>query len=165
MAMDVTYNSQKIIDGLEVTLPVDVTYNGSTIATLNAGDTKTLQCNGKVMASNVGIGDKTLQCNGKLMASDVVVEVGGGAVGETWVINESPTGDLEEVFVDFKSNDTEFIAMGLDVFGLRYRDRAGAIATAWLFGRWANQAYRTVTFETPPTGELLTWLQANAVKQ
>ena len=28
-----------------------------------------------------------------------------------------------------------------------------------------NQAYRTVTFETAPTGELLTWLQANAVKQ
>lgn len=30
---------------------------------------------------------------------------------------------------------------------------------------WTNQAYRTVTFETPPTGSLLTWLQANAVKQ
>ena len=25
--------------------------------------------------------------------------------------------------------------------------------------------YRTITFLEPPTGELLTWLQANAVKQ
>lgn len=75
--LNVTYNSQKIIDSLEVTPPVTVTYNGSTIATLNAGDTETLQCNGKVMASNIGIGDKTLQCNGKLMASDVTIEVGG----------------------------------------------------------------------------------------
>ena len=75
--LDVTYGGTKIIDSLEVTPPVAVTYDGSTIATLNAGDTKTLQCNGKVMASDVVIGDKTLQCNGKLMASDVVVEVEG----------------------------------------------------------------------------------------
>ena len=75
--LDVTYNSQKIIDSLEVTPPVSITYNGSTIATLNEGDTKTLQCNGKVMQSDVVIGNKTLSCNGKLMASDVVVEVEG----------------------------------------------------------------------------------------
>ena len=31
--------------------------------------------------------------------------------------------------------------------------------------QWANQDYRTLTFETAPTGELLTWLQANAVPQ
>jgi hypothetical protein len=30
---------------------------------------------------------------------------------------------------------------------------------------WINSAYRTVTFLDPPTGDLLTWLQANAVKQ
>lgn len=75
--LDVTYNGSKIIDSEEVTPPVAVTYNGSTIATLNEGDTKTLSCNGKVMQSDVIIGGKTLQCNGKVMASDVVVEVGG----------------------------------------------------------------------------------------
>ena len=31
--------------------------------------------------------------------------------------------------------------------------------------QWANQDYRTLTFETAPSGELLTWLQANAVPQ
>ena len=30
---------------------------------------------------------------------------------------------------------------------------------------WVSEAYRTVTFDNPPTGELLTWLQANGTKQ
>lgn len=30
---------------------------------------------------------------------------------------------------------------------------------------WQNEAYRTVTFLKSPSGELLTWLQASAVKQ
>ena len=30
---------------------------------------------------------------------------------------------------------------------------------------WRNEAYRTVTFEAEPTGNLLTWLEANAVPQ
>ena len=32
-------------------------------------------------------------------------------------------------------------------------------------GSWVNQSYRTITFLEPPTGELLTWLQANGTKQ
>ena len=30
---------------------------------------------------------------------------------------------------------------------------------------WVNSAYRTITFATPPTGDLLAWLKANAVPQ
>ena len=30
---------------------------------------------------------------------------------------------------------------------------------------WINEAYRTITLAEPATGDLLTWLQANAVKQ
>lgn len=30
---------------------------------------------------------------------------------------------------------------------------------------WNDQKYRTITFSTPPTGNLLTWLQANGTKQ
>ena len=29
--------------------------------------------------------------------------------------------------------------------------------------RWIKSGYRTITFGTPPTGDLLTWLKANAV--
>ena len=30
---------------------------------------------------------------------------------------------------------------------------------------WTQEAFRTVAFDEPPTGALLTWLQANAVQQ
>ena len=30
---------------------------------------------------------------------------------------------------------------------------------------WTNQAYRTIIFDEEPTGDLLTWLQANATPQ
>ena len=30
---------------------------------------------------------------------------------------------------------------------------------------WYSEAYKTLVFDTPPTGDLLTWLQANATKQ
>ena len=37
------------------------------------------------------------------------------------------------------------------------------------FGKYVfelnNEAYKTLVFDTPPTGDLLTWLQANATKQ
>ena len=30
---------------------------------------------------------------------------------------------------------------------------------------WLDEAYRTITLKQPATGDLLTWLQKNAVKQ
>lgn len=30
---------------------------------------------------------------------------------------------------------------------------------------WNKEVYRTITFDIPPTGDLLTWLKANAVPQ
>lgn len=30
---------------------------------------------------------------------------------------------------------------------------------------WKQETYRTITFDTPPTGDLLTWLTANATPQ
>lgn len=36
----------------------------------------------------------------------------------------------------------------------------GGVSTVWM-----DQKYRTIKFLEPPTGDLLTWLQANAVKQ
>ena len=32
-------------------------------------------------------------------------------------------------------------------------------------GGWIRTTYRTITFDTPPTGYLLVWLKANAVPQ
>ena len=30
---------------------------------------------------------------------------------------------------------------------------------------WSDSDYRTITFATPPTGTLLSWLKANATRQ
>ena len=175
MAMDVTYNGTKIIDSLEVTPPVDVTYNGSTIATLNAGNTKTLQCNGKVMASNIGIGGKTLQCSGKLMASDIVVELVGSATsGETWYFNDRISiTDTGELYVNFTSNGVEYIAFykqfesSINLGSLQYWTSSGEdkVYLSLSNNPWRNEAYRTIVLDEPATGEVLAVLEANAVRQ
>lgn len=51
--------------------------------------------------------------------------------------------------------------------GIYYYNENG-VTEAWgggMPGNWTNSAYRTITLEQPATGDLLTWLQKNAVKQ
>ena len=94
--------------------------------------------------------------------------------GETWVLNETVSFDLPRVNVNFISNNENFdsiIAADLGKFEkkLTYDRVDGSTVIAFeadIDGlSWKNQAYRTLTFATPPTGELLTWLQANGTKQ
>lgn len=66
----ITYNGA-VISEAEETVPVTVQYHGSTIATLGAGESRTLSCGGKYMRSDLIIGSKTLSCGGKRMASDL----------------------------------------------------------------------------------------------
>ena len=88
--------------------------------------------------------------------------------GETWVLNENINS--------FMINDgytTSFVcdSVSYSWFGgertsifvpdmLKYDD-----TLVYISGSWENQKYRIVTFETAPTGDLLTWLQANGTKQ
>lgn len=93
--------------------------------------------------------------------------------GETWVLNESVSFDLSVVDIDFVSNNENFksiIAVTLGKFEkyLTYTRVNGDTVNAFQETTetyWANQAYRTITFATAPTGDLLTWLQANGTKQ
>ena len=95
-------------------------------------------------------------------------------VSKTWVINESPntqsvtfptTTYLWKQTINFTSNNIQFTSIEIidGVDELYYGGISGV--TTYSEGTWDNQAYRTVVFETTPTGELLTWLQANAVPQ
>ena len=84
---------------------------------------------------------------------------------ETWLLYENApilgATYLEEE-ISFESNSTNYTNFWLDGIDLNYD------TTKVYDGnneQWLDQAYRTITFETAPTGELLTWLQANAVKQ
>lgn len=90
------------------------------------------------------------------------------AIGKTWVINRTPTLITLTTDIGFTSNGKTFnqisISSGLygsiDFYGPTQR---GAVYTS---GSWiVGEAYRTVTFDEAPSGDLLAWLQANAVQQ
>lgn len=97
--------------------------------------------------------------------------------GETWLLNESlpdfNRGDQSyfNYAVNFVSNGTQYTniacvaATDLISRSLAYDHDTRTIAYNGSNGAWSNEAYRTITFETAPTGNLLTWLQANATKQ
>ena len=95
-----------------------------------------------------------------------------GGAKETWVIKSSATGELVTTQISFTSNGQKFTSIGTNNAGtfivLRYDNNevAGYDPGAGSYGyEFDNEAYRKLTFDTPPTGDLLTWLQANAVKQ
>ena len=158
----ITYNGNEI-SAVDEAAPVSVAYNSATIATLNDGDTKTLGCHGKVMSSDVVIGSKTLNCKGKLMQGDIVVELVGSATsGETWYFNEKLKAGSATYIISFTSNSTRYSKLKTSPFA---RDRLKYDNTL-VYGSngWINQAYRKLTFDAPPTGALLTWLQNNATK-
>lgn len=92
------------------------------------------------------------------------------STGETWVLNENPTliQSAKQFDISFTSNNNSYTY-------LKFGEDSIGIAQALYYGTtqvyedgnnaWTDQAYRTITFATPPTGDLLTWLQANGVKQ
>lgn len=89
----------------------------------------------------------------------------------TWLINEAPdattyvssgtqpfTSSIGGVIYKFRS-----ISIGDGV--ISYYDLSqGEDAIVYNESRWPNAALRKITFEEEPTGDLLTWLQANAIK-
>lgn len=91
--------------------------------------------------------------------------------GETWVLNESLGMDtLSKTNVTFTSNNENFV-------GIAYSTSSMGPQTLWYYkndteyvvvceyGTYSNQAYRIIKFNNAPTGNLLTWLQANGTKQ
>ncbi len=98
---------------------------------------------------------------------------GGGDTSETWVLNESPS-ITRNTFIDtqiqFVSNGQTFSRINIariEVNGIKYDDVYvyNAIGDETIGPHWVLENYRKVTFATAPTGDLLTWLQSNAVKQ
>ena len=94
--------------------------------------------------------------------------------GETWVLNvqgNAPQNALNGI--SFLSNGVQFSS--IYVYSDRFFNNLNydstnvcaltSTATGFEFDGWVEDAYRTLIFTTPPTGDLLTWLQANGVKQ
>lgn len=95
--------------------------------------------------------------------------------GETWVLNETLKGEPYGLYneyattIDFTSNGENFTKIGVDNDHstnpwIRYYTNSTE-NLVYSYGKWSNTAYRTITFAIPPTGDLLTWLQANGTKQ
>lgn len=91
-------------------------------------------------------------------------------MAETWLLNSS-IGSINSVDVNitFTSNNTSFsrfhfLGSNESSYYYLYYDTTLAYDTDD-YGTYTNQAYRTITFETAPTSDLLTWLQANGTKQ
>jgi len=97
---------------------------------------------------------------------------------ETWIIKDSAPAELYEflttVNIAFISNGESFTSFGYvdcgDTCELQYSGStvAGIIPADPNSGpafEWTNSAYKTVTFATAPTGDLLAWLTKNADKQ
>ena len=99
------------------------------------------------------------------------IQTGGGGAKETWVIKSSAAGAFATTQIAFTSNGQKFTSIGAnDSSGfatILYYDNneiAGYDPSVGVY-EFATEAYRKLTFDTPPTGALLTWLQSNAVKQ
>lgn len=94
---------------------------------------------------------------------------GAASSGETWLLNnEGLSVSLSgwSYSISFTSNNQSYSTFACHFnspndAGLYYGDTK-VYDTNTL---WANSAYRTVTFDTAPTGDLLTWLQNNGTKQ
>ena len=97
----------------------------------------------------------------------------------TWLLNEQPQWigiSSRDFSVQFTSNNQSFTLFrfnrsGANQYDLQYNDVVVNGGT-WNnslnrpnWTGWTNSAYRTVTFDTAPTGDRSTWLQANGTKQ
>ena len=99
-------------------------------------------------------------------------------MSETWVIKDNaPVGAASQTLattnIPFTTNSQKATSIGIMSDGQVYVLVYGGIGEVAGFDtgfgghvfEWNNEAYKTLVFDTPPTGDLLTWLQANATKQ
>ena len=93
--------------------------------------------------------------------------------GGTWVIKSDAYGAFATTQISFTSNGQKFTSIGANYDAgsfviLRYDNGEVAgydTAGGDIVYEFYDEAYRKLTFDTPPTGDLLTWLQSNATKQ
>lgn len=110
---------------------------------------------------NITIKAKASGYRDSVASESVVVNKAGS--GETWVLNNILSGEIN-ANANFTSNNTQYTNIEL-------KDSKGDMEMTYSYelvysnGNWFDTAYKTVTFETTPTGDLLTWLQLNGTKQ
>lgn len=92
-------------------------------------------------------------------------------MAETWVLNATISFPSSSLSGTFTSNGKSFTGIRRGWSSstyLSYTSFAGGMTDStqvYENGSWINDAYRTLVFDTAPTGAMLTWLQANGQKQ
>lgn len=98
-------------------------------------------------------------------------------MSQTWVIKDTAPVDPNEFFsavsINFTSNNESFASLGVVDGGATCELQYNGVTYAGVDLQdpnsgpeynfeWDNDAYKTLEFDTAPTGELLAWLQKNA---
>lgn len=94
-------------------------------------------------------------------------------MAETWVLNTALDSvlQLSKTTISFTSNGQSYAAISFRSRTLVYYTNpysssgTSAYAPRGAHGYWTNDAYKTIVFDSSPTGSLLSWLQKNGTKQ
>ena len=99
-------------------------------------------------------------------AASNAVTVSKAASGETWVLNGMPnvipSFSYDVTFENDGYTYSKISASGSGPMAALYYDDIKVYSG---MDGWVSVTYQTITFGTSPSGDLLTWLEANAVKQ
>lgn len=82
---------------------------------------------------------------------------------ETWVLNETLALTSNTFSANFTANNSTYTEIWMSDRELAYGDSSNVVYATK--GGWIDEANKTLTFATAPTGDLLTWLQANGTEQ
>lgn len=86
-------------------------------------------------------------------------------MAETWVLNATITLPRSALDGAFTSNGNSYVGIIGGDKKLGYVAKSTSTAVYDVGSGWTHDAYRTLVFDPAPTGAMLTWLQANGVKQ
>lgn len=159
----------------------DTLQEGTTVVEYLTTDTDLIKVANAIRAKS-GTTAKLSFPDGFALAISNISTGAPGAAKETWVIKDNAPVDensyeLAKTDISFSSGGTKFVAFGVYtddvVIWLTYHTDTNKNIEVGSFEpgmgedkfHWQNNAYKKLTFDTPPTGALLTWLQSNATKQ
>lgn len=86
-------------------------------------------------------------------------------MAETWVLNATVTLPSSELSGIFTSTGHSYLGISGYNNQLHYIAGSSPKSVYDRFAGWTHDSYRTLVFDTAPSGNMLTWLQANGVKQ
>lgn len=90
----------------------------------------------------------------------------GGVTKVTYLLNSNPdVFTTKQYNASFTSNGQQFTTIDLQASGMLYNETLVYYDGGPEGMVWTNDAFRTLVFDEEPTGDLLTWLNANGTRQ